>query len=171
MNQNTWSTDERAEYDELCREAWESAVSTRDRTEEFLRLLHDADQAHRLFARDVLRDAEQRGAASIIKAWFKRSQRIAVSYQGEVLTKTRVVGAQAIGDDGQAYVVQTLFDLLTFDQIAAKLEWYRRQRQAYTANIHVCERLLLLQKLAPGASTPAEACELVGTTVDAFLAA
>lgn len=170
MTRHTWPSEDREDYDQLCHEAWQHSDSTRQRTEEFLRLLHDAGQAHRLFAHDMLREAEFRGASSILKEWHKRTHRVAVAYNGELLTKSRAVGTVKVAADGLSYATQTLFDMLTFEQLQAKIVEYRRQVAAYRENIHICERLLSLRDLAPEAATPAEACQRLGTTVDDFLA-
>jgi hypothetical protein len=171
MSHPSWSPEEREEFEALCEEAWTSSDSTRARTEEFLRLLHDAEQGRRLFAKDTLREAEGIGAASILKRWNKRTNRVAVSYDGKVLSKPRTIGTTRADAAGNRYAVQTLFDYMTFEEIETKVREYLRQVSAYRENIYIGTRLLELRDMAPDARTPAEACKQIGTTVDAFLAA
>lgn len=171
MSRQSWSPEEKDEYEALCREAWESSESTKARTDEFLRLLHDAEQARRLFAIDTLRDIEAIGAASLLKRWNKSSNRVAVAYDGRVLSKPRTVGTTRADDSGNRYAVQALFDYMSFDEIEAKVSEYLRQVSAYRENIYLGTRLLELRDQAPGALTPAEACARLGTTVEAYLAA
>ena len=87
MNRNAWSADERAEYDILCAEAWWYGTSTRERTERYVEMLRDAEQAHRFYAKDCLDDALHRGAAAQLTSWSTRQKagRIAVSHEGKML--------------------------------------------------------------------------------------
>jgi hypothetical protein len=170
MNRQSWSPEEKDEYEALCREAWDSSDSTKDRTEEFLKLLQDAAQARRIFARDILREIEMAGAAALLKRWNKQTSRVAVAYDGRILSKPRTVGTTRADELGKRYAVQTLFDLMTFDEIERKVREYQKQVSSYKENIHLAETLLALRRKAPGAQTPAEACARLGTTVEAYLA-
>lgn len=161
--------EERAEFDALCSDAEQSATSTAERVEEFRRRIHDARQAHRFYASDVLDEAEVRGLASIFKGWQKRQRIPFVTPDGREVAKPRVIGVGQTDDEGRRYSTQTLFDLLTREEIEAKIAEYAAQVRAFRDNIAVCLRLLELLDAVPTAATPAEAAELLGTTVEAFL--
>lgn len=61
MNRNAWSPEERVEYDMLCAEALWYGMSTRERTDRYIAMLRDDEQAHRFYAKDCLDDALYRG--------------------------------------------------------------------------------------------------------------
>lgn len=170
MNTAAWSPEERAAYDRICAEAWDVDESTAERTEAFLSLINDARQAHQFFAGDVLDEALRRGAASLLKSWHKARRRVPVSFEGEVLSKPRVIGTTVVSDDGSVIHAQTLFDLWTWEQLEAKAREYAQNIKAFRANLHIVVRLLELRERAPEATNPAQACERLGTTVEQWLA-
>lgn len=174
MTKRTWPADQKDEYDRICQEAWDAGDSTRDRTEAFIDKIRDAEQAHRMFARDILREALFRGMSAILKRWHKSRRTVAISYEGDILTHdkllSRVVGIRNDTGQGGWYYTQTLFELLTFEQVAEKLREFQTQQFAYTINVHVYERILALKALVPSANTPAEACQHLGITIDQYLA-
>lgn len=165
-----WSQQDRDEYSQACAEAWASADSTGDRGRRLNELVADAVQAHRPWAVDLLRQFCERGAQAELKSWRKTTFPLtAVSHDGRVLSKTRVVGVERQDDDGARYVTQALFDLMSFAEIEQKIRDYQSQVRAYGDNIDVARRLLKLRDLVPEAETPAEAVSRLGTTVDAWL--
>lgn len=171
MNRNAWSAEERVEYDVLCNEAWYCSRFTGPRTERYVELLRDAEQAWRYFAMDCLDNAVYRGAAAQLKAWRcrQRKGRIAVSYEGKVLATRRVIGSVIIDDDGTPMHTQGLFDYLTWEQLEVKAQEYVGNIRAFKLNLYAVLRLLELRDLAPGAHTPAEAAQRLGTTIEQFL--
>ncbi len=169
MNVITWSPEERAEYQALCEEAWAASDRQAQRINAYLAALHDAEQAQRFYAREVLAEAERRGAEALLKGWQKDRQRIAVAHDGRVLNRSRVVGTTRRDESGQTFATQTLFDLLTWDEIEAKVTEFSRQVRAYRDNIILAMRLLGLRDLAPESHTPDEAARSLGITVEDFL--
>jgi hypothetical protein len=166
----TWSPQDREEYEVACAEAWDHAEGTRERALHFLALVQDAAQAHRPWALSLLDEFLESGSASELKRWRKRTQRVvAVAHDGRVLDRPRVVGVVRQRDDGARYSDQTLYDLLTWEQIEEVHAGYLRQISAYRDNAYITSLLLELRNLAPAAMTPREAAELLGTTVDAWL--
>jgi hypothetical protein len=171
VKRNSWSTDERVEYDILCDEAWSYSTSTRERTERFIEMLRDADQAHRFYATDCLDDALHWGAAAQLNAWKTRQKigRIAVSYEGKVLNARRIRGTIVRDDDGNPMHTQCLFDYFTWEQLEAKALEYATNIRAYKVNLDTVSHLLELRDLAPGTNTPDEATKQLGVSVEEFL--
>lgn len=170
MARRTWPEDERGEYEVACNDAWDSAKSTRERGERFRELVDDGVQAHRLWANDLLQEFLQRGAEAELKSWRNRTRRVvAVAHDGRILDLPRVIGVKVPSEDGAAYHQQELYDFLPFEQLEEKAKEYLSQARAYQDRLYVLTLLLELRDLAPGASTPQEAAERLGTTVDAWL--
>lgn len=170
MPGRTWSAADREEYEAACTEAWAAGTSTRERGEAFRALVADAVQAHRSWACHLMRIFAERGAQAELKSWRKASQPVAVvAYNGQVLSRPRVVGFQQRDAEGHGYVVQELFDLIPFAKIEEKVTEYQRQVGAYRENLALARRLLELRDAVPDALTPADAASRLGTTVDAWL--
>lgn len=171
MNRNAWSDDDRVDYDALCDEAWRYGASTAERTDHYIKRLNDAEQAHRYFAMDCLHDAVRTGASAQLKSWRvqQRKGTIPVSYEGKVLSTRRVIGSVIVDDEGNPLHTQRIFDYLTWEQLEAKAQEYAANIRAYKLNLYTVMRLIELRDLAPGAGTPAEAVEQLGTTIEEFL--
>lgn len=170
MNERNWTEDDREEYDAMCSQAWAAGPSTRARIDAFVSMLLDARQAHREWAFRVEDEALRRGASSLLTRWNKARNQVAVSYDGQVLSKPRAIGTERTDEAGNRYATQTLFDFMSWSELSEKKREYLTQIRAYSANVAVLDRLLALRELAPGAATPAEACDQLGTTVEAWLA-
>jgi hypothetical protein len=169
VNRGTWTPEDREEHDAILTEAWGAARSTAGRVEKYLSLINDAIQARRFFARDVENDMKRTGARAQLKRWHKARAQVAVSYQGRVISKPRVIGTDRTDEEGRVYTTQTLFDFMTWDEIENKIREYAAQVQSYRANIALCLRLLELHDAAPSAATPAEAVEMLGTSMETWL--
>jgi hypothetical protein len=171
MHRNAWPPEERAEYDLLCAEAWWYGRCTRERTERYLEMLRDAEQAQRFFAKDCLDDALHRGGAAQLTAWSngQKAGRIAVSYEGKVLPVRRIRGTIVRDDNGNPVHTQSQFDLWSWEQLEAKVQVYLANIRAYRVQLDTVLRLLELRELVPGANTPDEATNKLGISVEEFL--
>lgn len=166
----TWSQQDRDEYETACSEAWDSAESTRERSQHFLGVTEGAAQAQRPWASSLLDDFMETGAAAELKRWRKRTQRVvAVAFDGRLLNRPRVVGVVRLAEDGARVSDQMLYDFLTWEQIEEVRTGHLRQISAYRDNVYIESLLLELRDLAPGTATPDEAARSLGTTVDAWL--
>jgi hypothetical protein len=171
MNKNAWPKDQRHEFDVLVdRSLTESA--TADRREEFLFYLDGAVQARRYWALDVQADIRNDGADRILRNEQQlRKPRVVVARDGTVLGKApREFGRKVRDADGKVSHERGLFDYDTWDELRAKRVEFARTQQAAAVDRYTVEKLLTLETLVPGAATPGEACERLGTTVEAFLA-
>lgn len=169
MNTRTWSPEDRDEYTTAVGEAWNRDDTQRGRTEAFIEIVTDAEQARRWWAGDVLRECQYVGAAALLKRQYKLLNQVAVSYSGEVVSKSRVGGTtDQSGDTAVHY--QTLFDLMTREQLQDKRVEYLRTMRGYGENLGLIDKLLALLDMAPGSSNAAQAAEQIGTSVDEYLA-
>lgn len=171
IREQAWDQQARHEYEAARREAWESSDRQGERTDRFAEIIADAVQARRRWAMEVQAEAERVGYAANLKGWRKAQRTVAVSYKGEVITKPRTAGVRRSNDEGEQYATQTLFDLFTWDELAAKRKDYLQQVKTYSANVALIDRLLALRELAPSATNPGEAADALGTSLDEWLAA
>jgi hypothetical protein len=170
VNQKTWTAEDRDEFDRICYESEAEGESTGERAQFMGDKIDDAVQAHRVFARDAHREALTRGYLSIFKGWQKSQQKpVVVAHDGQLLNKPRVIGTNRARDDGSVYYQQTMFDFMTWEELAKKRYEYLTQIRAYRGNVATVDKLLALRELAPNANTPAQAAEVVGTTLEAWL--
>ena len=170
VNKRSWSEEDRAEYDALVTDALRerSVPVWRDI---FLDGLDGALQARRYWAKDVEHDMRETGADRILKSEQEvRHPRVLVAHDGRVLGKAgRTAGRTVRKADGSAGHEQTLFDDLTFEQLRERLPWCAQQIGAYEREAHKILRLLVLETRAPGTTTPAEACVVLGIAIEQWL--
>jgi hypothetical protein len=169
MRMSSWSAEERAEYKAILLAACESAKTTRERGEAFLKSYNRALSAGRMWARDIWRDAEvQMAEAEVVN--FLKSHRVAVAYNGKLISKPRIIGSLRTQDDGTRASEQALFDFFSWEELEAKAQEYVKSLAAHRGNLYIVTRLLKLRDLAPGSSNASEAAAELGTTVEAWLA-
>jgi hypothetical protein len=164
------SPEERAEFAAILDEA-RSLPAPGDRIDHVQRCVDDAEQARRPWASIAQREAAREGWAKALKARDDELLKVAVlSHDGEVLTKPRKVGTRKVdAATGEAHRQRSLLELMTWDELDAKLEHYVRSRRSYEELIAVVRRHLELRDLAPEASTPAQAADQLGVDLDAWL--
>jgi len=170
----TWGPDGENEYDDLMQQAWaDRRESPEVRKDTFLAGVDDGIQAHRLWALDAERELRRRGAWQMLTSWRKSQPRpVQINHDGTIYLKSPMIGVGRLGADGKTIFQQELFHLCTFDELREKLRAYMKSVAAYERNIHMAVRLLALEdlaELADGSWTPAQACELLGTTVEQYL--
>lgn len=162
--------DARREYETLMNEVIAEAESTGERARLMQAKINDAIQAHREWAMDVERTAALDGYSAAIKVHLKRT-RVVVNVGGDrPAIKPRTIGTKRQGQDGKVIDLQLPFEVLTFDQLRHKRREYITQVQAYTDNLAFADRLLALEEMAPGSTTPAEAARMLGVILDDYLA-
>lgn len=168
MNVSAWSPEERDEYEALLFEVISEARQSGERVRLMEAKMADATQAHRAWVQDANRDALRTGYASQIKSYLKRN-RVALSHDGLILSRPRVIGTPKVTGEGKTFYEQALIELKTFDELRAKRSDYLAQIRAYDANVALIDKLLALADLAPGAGTPAEAALLLDIDIDEYL--
>lgn len=170
MRDDRWSEEECGEVDEMFALAiGEAGKPTGERVTHLLELLDDALNAQRRWAYELRRTLMYRGATATIRNEIKSRASVGVSYNGRIVTKPRMVGGSTITEAGERVSALKLWDELTFDEIRSRIIEDRKVRAAYDVNIAIGSKLLGLETLVPGARTPGEACERLGTTIDAYL--
>ena len=164
-----WSPKDRAEYDDLLRQVITDEERTSERTALMLRLVEDAVQAQRPWARDVQVEALAIGHAAQFKSFLKRDRAL-VNYRGELVAKPRVIGVSRKGDDGSTYVVQEMFSALPFQELREKRREYLGNIHSYSGLVALADRLLALEEMSPESETPEDACRALGIDLDDYLA-
>lgn len=171
MNQNAWSDDDRTEFDTLVTDAlrWSKPGQ---RIDVFLAGLDSALEAGRYWAKDVHHDIRDNGTGKVLKDEAdRRKPRVPVSDNGNILgTVPREMGTRRANSTGKLEQHRTLFDYLTWDELRAKRREFQAMGAALAVNEAAVAKLLELEELVPGASTSAEACDRLGTTVEDWLA-
>lgn len=151
---DAWSD---ADFDEYSL-AWHAATAISDdsgaRSREWLRLVLDAEQAHRQWAKDVLADMQRRGA---LESW-KQAPIVPVitNKRGKSLTTRGAAKRRTAGGQAVAYVQESLFDMSRDElQQQARAGW--KVSATHRAKAQLAERLLELIDQAGGTCTPREA--------------
>ena len=165
----SWPERDRGEYEAACARAWLAGQTMRERGDALLEEVHAALAAQKMWARDLIHRFGEIGAQREIKAWVNGRERIYVAHDGIVLNRPRVIGVQRTTDEGAGYIVQALFDVVTFAEIKKKVREWEGQIGAYRDNITAAKRVLELEEAAPGSLTPAEAVKALGITLDVWL--
>lgn len=165
---NAWSAEDREEFEALCEQAWKSSEIQGDRTAAFITGLRDAEQAHRSWAVDEMNGCAYRGGASVLKTWRKSQASVMVTHDGTTYSKARTWGTKRIGESGDSYQTQTLFDWLTVEELRVKAREAVINVQSWSAQAEMFYRLVALCEMA-GAQTPHEAAGKIGTTVEEWL--
>lgn len=171
MSKLSWPEEDANEFDDLIEEALRHD-SVADRTKVFLAGLDDAQQAQRYWALDVTAEIRREGARRILNREAERRRpRVPVSEDGQVIGKMpREAGRRVRALDGSVSHQRGLFDLMTWDELREKRAELVRNSRALKVDIHGIEVLLSLEERFPDAATPADACALLGTSVEEYLA-
>lgn len=164
-----WSEDERAEYEAAMRDSWADGVDSATRTDAIERIITDAVQAHRPWARDLERQATRDGLYDHLKKWEKKQRTVPVVRDELVVERSTTVGVQRRDEDGVRRWTQEPLLTLTRAEVADRKVAALRQARAYTHDAAEMDRLLALFDLAPDAQTVEEALDAVGTTLGEWL--
>jgi len=124
-------------------------------------------QSQRYWSRDLERHILHLGALEVVRE-FVRSERTRPVMGGDG-TKSGVLSFKAKSPTGETWNQLTIFELATFEQIAAKRREFLKAVRAYNENVAFLDKLLALHEMVPGAANPLEACEALGMTVDDYL--
>lgn len=171
IRDRAWDREAKQEYQAACSEAWESSDRQSDRSDRFLEIIADGVQAHRRWAQECQRESLRMGAAVILKNWKKAQRTVALSYNGQVITKPRTIGVKRQNDEGEFFDTQVLFDFTTWEELDKKRESILLVVRSYNETVAMIDRVRALHDLAPAAANPDEAARAIGTTLDKWLAA
>lgn len=163
-----WSPEERDEFEDLLADAVAYSSATTLRLDRAEQLLNDAIQAHRPWASEVERSALREGLAREIKRHQDR-QRVAVAYDGRVLSVPAVQARRVVDSSGVVSYQRELIELWSWDEVHAKRAETIQATKTYSEKIAHYDRLLMLQVLAPDSATPAEAAEQLGLKLTDWL--
>lgn len=169
INRSAWSPEEQEEYEELLAAVTASGRESSARLDVFERLLADAIQAHRPWAREVERACLRGGMGKEISRYQGR-MRALVAHDGRVLNEPRIQSRKVRTADGATVDQRELIELWTWEQIAEKRVEAIRMRGSYDDKIAHYDRLLALRVLAPDSVTPTEAAAVLDVDLDEYLA-
>lgn len=138
----------------------------RDRTRDMQRLIRDAEQAHRPWARVEADAAELDGYAKRIKSHMKATCTVTVRKH----TRSTVIGVPRVVN-GEIEWHQVEAADATFAEMRGHLDMLNANARALRGNIRTIERLISLEDKAPGSSTVGQALGTLHTTIEEVLAA
>ncbi len=170
LNRQAWDPIARDEYEDLLGCVAASSTNTSHRLDLFERLIADAAQAHRYWAREVERACTRHGYAKEIKAYQDRNRAMVATETGELLNLPSVQGRVARTDAGEVYHQRALIEVWPWEQILEKRSQAIRSRRVYTDKIAHYDKLLALRELVPDSLTPVDAARRLGITVNDYLA-
>lgn len=163
-----WTEQDHKEY----AAAWEAATSVSDHTgaraREWLRLVLDAQQAHRTWAAGVLADMQERGA---LESW-KQAPVVPVVKNKRGKTLTTRAAAKRRSDDGEttAFVQDSLFNMTDEElQEVEALGW--SMSATHRDKALLARRLRELIVEAGGGCTAQEAANRMGVNLTDWCAA
>ena len=171
MTKPEFSADEREEIDTLLSEALNGSRSTDAASiGRFLAAVAAAERAGRVWPQ-VLRDlALWEWTHTAQKSIAKRESVVFFDHAGRTVGKATRVGKRVRRDDGAQGFQQALIADMTWDELSAWGDLIRAQIDGLAPNLSIVQRLQGLHQRMPNTHGPGEACELLGTTVEEFLA-
>lgn len=165
---DAWSDQEFAEYAQAWHAATAVSEDSGERSREWLRLVLDAEQAHRQCAKDVLADMQRRGA---LESW-KAAPVVPVVKNKRGKTLTTRAAAKRRTDDGEGvtHVQESLFDMTDKElQGIEALAW--SVASTHRDKALLVKRLRELIEQAGGGCTAREAATRLRIDITAWCAA
>lgn len=166
---STWDAEARAEFRDLMHDICNATPDTGQRRNALVDALPDLLQSHRYWPHDLERRMLHVGALDIVREFARAERTRPVMAPGVSATKSGVLSLKVKNDAGEMWNQLTIFEIATFEQIAAKRREYLKLARSYNENVAFLDRLLALHELAPDASNPLEACEELGISMDEYL--
>lgn len=163
-----WDPNERVEYDALLAAVVAETSNTSTRLDRMERLVADAIQAHRPWARDIERTCARQGYAAELKRYQDRNRAL-VAYDGQVLNLPKVQSRATRGEDGAVYHQRELIELWPWGDVRSKRIEALTGRRTYDVHVAYYDRLLALQDLCPESTSALDAAERLGIELDEYL--
>jgi hypothetical protein len=166
------SPEEREEYASLLDDALNGSrqadVAAVDRMEQ---MLAQADRIGREWPALLYRYWQREGMRNALKAHAKAQSRALVAHDGRLVSKDTRRGVLRETEDGRQSWQQVLFIDMTWDEF----DQFRRRNAddiaALEINEVMAQKIDALRVLAPDSTGIGDACEQIGTTLEAVLAA
>jgi hypothetical protein len=166
------SPEERREWecglDDALDESGQADLASVDRLEGFIA---EADRAGREWPDIIRRQWQREGMRLALKSRLKSRETVEVAYNGQVVTKPASRGVRVVLEDGAMVWQQRLFESMTWEELTQAQLLNREQINSLRINDAIAAKLIALQTLAPDSTGPKDACDQLGTTIDAVLAA
>lgn len=163
--------DDGAEKEAAAQEAWDSSTNQSERIDAYLRIMNDAEQAHRPWVSPTKNEALRCGLGVDLKKMHDRTvDRMKVKLgDGRIVEKRRTTGIIRANIDGSPSWTQLEFDNCTVEDLLAKYDEVSRRVETNRDTLTMLGRLIALCRQT-GAETPAKAAAVLGITVDEWLA-
>lgn len=164
-----WDDASRAEHDIAIETAWAAGRNDRERTERFTKLVLDAEQAQRQWAKDVLVAAQREGLWRRLKDHHRAIEPLTVSFAGSQHTVPRLGGVARKKDGAVEYEQMSFLDM-TRDELLDKQREYKATAFAARRNKFLVGVLIQLIDSAEDCTTARQAGAQLGVDVDEYVA-
>jgi hypothetical protein len=170
INRTSLSDEERIEFDKAIDDAWAAGTDRGARIDAFETAVTDAEGRDRRWAVLVRKAVHDEGMWRLIDHWHaKNEDPLHVSRNGKLKPVRRTVGTRTTDDEGTRWTQGDLADAL-FESLRDRALLIRTQVEGYRDELAAVTRALALRERCPEATTPREACRLLGLDFDAFMA-
>lgn len=131
--------------------------------------LADAEQAHREWARHVVRSMIREGLRRRLTTLTKAEGVVLMAHDGKPVATTTRIGVKRRRSDGSTEHQIEALSVVTWPQLEEYLAMIEAQIAAGLVNREKANRLLSLRARFPESTGPADACSRLGMTVEDFL--
>lgn len=138
-----------------------------DHLEEFVA---QADRAGRNWPDVIRRHWHREGMRLALKVHLRSRRTVQVAYNGQIVSKPATRGVRVALEDGSLVWQQKLFESMTWEQLAQARSLNSEQIDSLTINEVLASKLSALKVLVPDSTGPKDACDQLGTTIEAVLA-
>lgn len=167
---STWPAAWWTAYVAMCATAHDSSEDQSERVTAYRTLLDSKVDAGVEWAKIVDRMMRRSGDAAEMRDYANLAQpRLVLDYRGRVQRLDRSGSARMTRDDGSAGTVQTLFDVMTWDQIREKVREFQSAQNTAAADAAIALRILELEVAVPDAATPHDALTVLDMTLQDWL--
>lgn len=171
MTRLGWSEEDADDFEDVVTEALAERLP-RKRVDVFIAGMDSAAMAQRPWASEIAAAVRRKGVAKVLEEELKNRQpRVPVADGGKVVgSMPSEVGRRGRSTTGRVQHERGDLGELPFDDLREKRAEYARNRRALDVDIRGIDILLQLELQVPGAATPDDACQQMGTTVQEYLA-
>lgn len=164
------TTDETADWNAMLDDVnARPGLSTGERGDALVAMLHDAVQAHVGWAAMALDALAEAGAQSALKKRAKAISTTLVTFKDAAILRAGRVGVKSKRPSGQVFYEQKLFEEITWHELEERLVDLAKLAKGLGATIATDKKLLKLRKQYPASAGPGDACKQMGVTVEQYL--
>lgn len=170
MNTRGWPQEWRDELDTILEDAC-SLRTVAERRERLLELLEEARRMQKQWVDVLDEDMRVRAADQLLKSHDNTTTQLAyIDNAGRLLNKPAKVGVRTVSDSGAESNQRALITTITWHQLRAVRTNRSAQQRSAAETIAMIDRLLELYELAPESTGPQDAADILGISLDQWLA-